>query len=127
MREGITMIKSPITNSGDIRYFEVIKIFVLISFFFGILSKLFITYSTPLQNASTVMLTVLTTMYIIQLIMASLSELKELMLILKSFVIRLIELPKLKAKELVKVIVESGNLVLPLNENRYLKLNVVRC
>ena len=76
------MIKSPITKTGDIRYFEVIKIFVLISFFFGILSKVFITHSTSMENASTGMTVVVSTMYILQLIMASLSELKELMSIL---------------------------------------------
>ena len=121
------MIKSPITKTGDIRYFEVIKIFILISFFFMFFSKTLTTHFAPMEKASSVMVTTLTVLFIFHLLVSLLSEFKELYNILRSFVITFIDVPRLKTKDFVKIFIQSGTQFIPLNKNIYLKLNVIRC
>ena len=99
--EGINMIKAPITKTGDIRYFEFIKIFVLVSFFIAFTSIIVDQPQFILQISPIVPTTIINVIVLITVVHTIICDLKEIVVILKDVIITYIPSYNIKLKETI--------------------------
>lgn len=93
------MIKAPITKSGEIKYFEFIKIFVLVAFFVAFISVV-VDQPQYLLNVSPLITgNVVTVLLLISLSCAITNDLKTIYVTLKEVIITYIPVYYFKSKE----------------------------
>lgn len=120
------MIKNPITNTGEVRYFEIFKIFLLLSFFYAFSSVLTDKNFLLVSQASVYL--VLTLFGLLTLIMSIVvvQESISLFRLLKSFTIQFIQFRVVVVMKEITVVIHRLQ-ELPLFINSHLRLCVVQC
>ncbi len=119
------MIKAPITKTGDIKYFELIKIFVLVSFFYAFSSFLTDQSSLVLGTQSILVLNLINILVTFVVLFVSYGDVVELIEIIKSFAIKLIIMPVIEVKEVIVNTVSSFTEYI--SNKTFLSLCVIRC
>ena len=120
------MFKVPYTKDGDIRYTEVVKLFVLISLLFGLFSRFTTNNSTVFLETGSPLYLGLLGFILIQLYAVSRREMEELISLVKSFIIPIINLPRITLSYILEVF-DSVSSYIERKSNIYLRLSVVRC
>ena len=122
------MFKSPITKTGDIRYFEFIKLFVLVSFFYAFISNLTNSSSFVYQTSPLWLLVTIYILIVISALFASCVELFNIMKTIKGFVIKAITISSTNVTicmSLVTKYTKTGTI--HMSSPNHQKLCVVRC
>ena len=122
------MFKSPITKTGDIRYFEFIKLFVLVSFFYAFISNISNSSSFVYQTSPLWLSVVIYSLIVISALVASCVELFNIMNIIKGFVVNVITISSTNVTirmSLVTKYIKTG--INHLSCPNHQKLCVVRC
>ena len=120
------MIKAPITNTGEIRYFEFIKIFVLVSFFYGLFSIFSSLDSFTITNASIYTIYLIYCLMMVIPVITLISEAIQLLKTIKSFVIEMIHLNTRVIVYIKEVAIEFTSMI-NISLTNYKKLCVIRC
>lgn len=120
------MIKAPITKTGEIRYIEFIKIFVLVSFFIAFITRVSEQPQFLVQISPVITVNVLNIFIMIVLSVHLAKELRELLLTVKSFVVTLVPVYCINLKQkFMEVIIPFISIATP--DLLQSKLCVVRC
>ena len=93
------MIKAPITKTGEIRYLEFIKIFVLVSFFIALIMTFIDQPQYILQVSPVITGNVLSVLVVSSLLSTILTDLKAIVLLLKEVIITYIPVYYINTKE----------------------------
>lgn len=122
------MIKAPITKTGEIRYFEFIKIFLLVSFFYSFFSLFASQPHLSLENASVFTINIILYLFVIVLLVAVVFETLELIDLVKSFIVKRIPLYISFILEFKTIITyKISTIFSTVDNNLYNKLCVIRC
>ena len=89
--KGDNMIKAPISKTGDIRYFEFIKIFILVSFFYALFSMFSELRQYNLITINSYVVNIILLLMLIIPIIALVIEASEIIKSIRSFIITYIE------------------------------------
>lgn len=120
------MLKSPISRTGQIQYYELIKLVVLMAFLYALISKGL--NASPTLAASTPFISIITiTLFTIDLVLINSLVFKEILSLLAHVMITLVNnFICFKSLQLAKIdnFMES---VITYNQKSYLRLNVIRC
>ena len=120
------MIKAPITKAGDIRYFEFIKIFVLVAFFVALLTNFTESGNYFLNVNPMIGIVVFTTIFGYMLSFSIYEDTKIVLGILKEVIITFIPIYFVKLLTSVRNIVIKHK-TLFISDLSQAKLCVVRC
>lgn len=120
------MVKAPISKTGDIRYFEIIKIFVLVSFLCALYSKVSLSNFENLYQMSFGAMGIIILLTSANVLLLSMIGLKEIKQIIDRFIIRFLVqyTPAIKEK-----IIEIYFAIFSERSNKSIqyKLCVLRC
>jgi|LGOV01.1.fsa_nt_gb hypothetical protein len=120
------MIKSPITKTGELRYFELIKIIVLLSFLYAIIADILNLYSSTLSTMSITTSYVVFGMILVQLLIVNLSYFNEIWSILHQLVVNLVKDNRVLITYEVDILKTIESKIQYKNVS-YLTLSVIRC
>lgn len=95
------MFKSPISKTGDIRYFELIKIFILVIVFYALFTKYVLVQTSMISDSSFELVSIMTILFIIQLYLACFEGFKQLKEYILSRVLKYIHVKRITLKKQV--------------------------
>lgn len=121
------MIKSPISKTGDIKYFEVIKIVILISLFYGYFTKYSVESFSTISQATPIMIIIISVLFIVQIVLTGFKEAQELMDLVLSFKLIPATQKRLKLEIIHEIVLNVKDIFITIKTNTYLRINVIRC
>jgi hypothetical protein len=118
------MIKSPITKTGDIRYFEFVKIFILISFSIGFLSQ-YMSRQVVSHQMNVIYTYILIVLVVFEVLKSIYVISRELIELIVSFKIAWITIPKIRLHVIINSFKNNAHTILVVNTR--IQYCVVRC
>lgn len=117
------MFKSPISKDGKIRYFEVVKIAVVVLTVFALFSK--VSESSISLLVTLKLVIIIEVMLCISLVLLVLNEVRTIISIIKSFKL-IIQSYRIKQR-FITVLQNVITVVLKYKEKIFIKIHVLRC
>lgn len=115
------MIKRPYNKQGEIQYVEITKIFLFVSFFIGLFSQV----TAQSGHVSGTGLIVFSVLVIIMVLIASVQEMKELLALIKGYIITWIHI-SIPRPTNSQITVHKPYVLIVTSPTIY-SLNVIRC
>lgn len=118
------MFKPTITKNGNIRYLEIIKYVVLLSFFYAIITDLLDQYSPTLSTMNLFLTGIITIAIFIQLLFLNLLLYSEISQKLNIVIITFVSFVYIMNHHIKKPVYSTSSVYKPISIR---KLNVIRC